>query len=95
VSFAQTFDEAEAPTRHYTQYFEIFGHRAIDHKRLAGGLPVAAPSFAEADVPFGTAITAEMPAMLDAERWELYNSATTSRRTATTRTTTSVAPSTG
>ncbi len=31
VSFAHTFDDAAAPTRHHTQYFEMLGHRAIDH----------------------------------------------------------------
>jgi arylsulfatase A-like enzyme len=31
VSFAHTFDDPAAPTRHRTQYFEMFGHRSIDH----------------------------------------------------------------
>jgi arylsulfatase A-like enzyme len=31
VSFAHTFDDPAASTRHHTQYFEMFGHRAIDH----------------------------------------------------------------
>jgi hypothetical protein len=74
VSFAYSFAEADAPTRHYTQYFEMFGHRAIDHNGWRAVCPWPGPSFAEAEVPFGTAITAETLAMLDAEHWELYNS---------------------
>lgn len=31
VSFIHTFDGDDAPTRHRTQYFEMFAHRAIDH----------------------------------------------------------------
>ena len=75
VSFAHTFDDADAPTRHYTQYFEMFGHRAIDHNGWRAVCPWPGPSFAEADVPFGTPITADTLAMLDAERWELYHAA--------------------
>lgn len=32
VSFAHTFDQPNAPSRHRTQYFEIFGNRAIYHE---------------------------------------------------------------
>jgi arylsulfatase A-like enzyme len=32
VSMAYSFDDAEAPGRHGTQYFEIFCNRAIDHR---------------------------------------------------------------
>jgi len=39
VSMAYTFDNAKAPDRHTTQYFEIFGNRAIYHDGwLAGAL---------------------------------------------------------
>ena len=31
VSFLHTFDDPAAATLHRTQYFEMFGHRAIDH----------------------------------------------------------------
>ena len=31
LSFAHTFDDAQAPTKHLTQYFEMMGHRAIYH----------------------------------------------------------------
>lgn len=75
VSFAHTFDDADAPTRHHTQYFEMFGHRSIDHDGWRAVCPWPGPSFAEAGLPFGTEITAETLAMLDAERWELYHAA--------------------
>ena len=75
VSFAHTFADADAATRHRTQYFELIGHRAIDHDGWRAVCPWPGPSFAEADSPFGTAITADTLAMLDAERWELYNTA--------------------
>jgi len=75
VSFAHTFADADAATRHRTQYFELIGHRAIDHDGWRAVCPWPGPSFAEADSPFGTAIAADTLAMLDAERWELYNTA--------------------
>jgi arylsulfatase A-like enzyme len=75
VSFAHTFADADAATRHRTQYFELIGHRAIDHDGWRAVCPWPGPSFAEADSPFGTAITADALAMLDAEQWELYNTA--------------------
>ena len=48
VSFAHTFDAPAAPTRHRTQYFEMFGHRAIDHDGWRAVCPWPGPSFAEA-----------------------------------------------
>jgi arylsulfatase len=73
VSFAHTFDDAAAPTRHRTQYFEMFGHRAIDHDGWRAVCPWPGPSFAEAAQPFGAAITAETLTDLDAHHWELYH----------------------
>jgi arylsulfatase A-like enzyme len=73
VSFAHTFDQASAPTRHRTQYFEMLGHRAIDHEGWRAVCPWPGPSFAEAGIPFGTPITAEALADLDAQHWELYH----------------------
>jgi arylsulfatase A-like enzyme len=73
VSFAHTFDQASAPTRHGTQYFEMLGHRAIDHEGWRAVCPWPGPSFAEAGIPFGTPITAEALADLDAQHWELYH----------------------
>lgn len=37
VSLLYTFDDAAAPTRHTTQYFEIFGNRAIYHDGWLAG----------------------------------------------------------
>jgi arylsulfatase len=73
VSFAHSFDEADAPTRHRVQYFEMFGHRAIDHDGWRAVCPWPGPSFAEAGKPFGSLITAETLTDLDAHHWELYH----------------------
>ena len=73
VSFAHTFDDQAAPTRHRTQYFEMFGHRAIDHNGWRAVCPWPGPSFAEAGKPFGALITADTLVDLDAQHWELYH----------------------
>jgi arylsulfatase A-like enzyme len=73
VSFAHTFENANAPTRHATQYFEMFGHRAIDYDGWRAVCPWPGPSFVEAAKPFGTPISAETLAALDAHSWELYH----------------------
>ena len=73
VSFAHTFDAPAAPTRHHTQYFEMFGHRAIDHDGWRAVCPWPGPSFTEAGKPFGAAITAGTLTDLDAHHWELYH----------------------
>jgi arylsulfatase len=73
VSFAHSFDDASAATRHRTQYFEMFGHRALDHDGWRAVCPWPGPSFAEAGRPFGAPISAEALARLDAEGWELYD----------------------
>ncbi len=73
VSFAQTFDDANAPTRHTTQYFEMFGHRSLYHDGWRAVCAWPGPSFVEAGKPFGVPITAEMLADLDARQWELYH----------------------
>jgi arylsulfatase A-like enzyme len=73
VSFAHTFDDPTAPTRHRTQYYEMFGHRAIDHDGWRAVCPWPGPSFAEADKPFGAPITMADLDDLDAHHWELYH----------------------
>jgi arylsulfatase len=73
VSFADTFDDPSAPTRHHTQYFEMLGHRAIDHDGWRAVCPWPGPSFAEAGQPFGVPISAEALGDLDARHWELYH----------------------
>ena len=76
VSFAHTFNDAEAPTKHHTQYFEMFATRAIDHEgwRAVCGFP--GPSYAEGaarGLRLGDEITPELLDNLDANGWELYH----------------------
>ena len=63
VSLAYSFDAPKAPERHTTQYFEVFGHRAIYHdgwmaSAFHGRLPWALP-------------TADRP--MEQDKWELYD----------------------
>ncbi|MCI0387638.1 MAG: arylsulfatase [Acidobacteria bacterium] len=76
VSFAHTFGDAKSPTNHHTQYFEMFGTRAIDHDgwRAVCGWP--GPSYAEGAKKgrkLGDPITPEILNELDASAWELYH----------------------
>jgi arylsulfatase A-like enzyme len=76
TSLAPTFADAEAPSRHTTQYFEMFGHRSIYHQGWKAVCPYPGPSLAEgADRghPFGTFLTEAILDRLDAEDWELYH----------------------
>ena len=74
VSFAQTFHDENAPTRHVTQYFEMFGHRSLYHDGWRAVCPVPGPSFADAGMGFGDMhITEEKLRELDAHGWELYD----------------------
>jgi arylsulfatase len=78
VSFAHTFDDAAAPSKHVTQYFEMFGHRAIYHDGWRAVCPWPAPNFTEAAKlgrGFGSPITAEVLEDLDRSGWELYRMA--------------------
>ena len=43
VSFAHTFDDAKAPTKHHTQYFEMFGHRSLYHDGWRAVCPCPGP----------------------------------------------------
>lgn len=76
VSFAHTFDDASAPSRHETQYFEMFGHRAIFHDGWRAVCPFPGPSFAEGAQKGwrfgGTSLTRAVLEELDAHGWELY-----------------------
>ena len=47
VSFAHTFDDAAAPSKHVTQYFEMFGHRSLYHDGWRAVCPWPGHSFAE------------------------------------------------
>ena len=76
VSFAHTINDAQAPTRHTTQYYEMLGTRAIDHDdwRAVCGWP--GPSFAEAAQKgrrLMDQITPEVLAVMDAEEWQLFH----------------------
>jgi arylsulfatase A-like enzyme len=74
VSFAHTFNNANAETKHHTQYFEMFGHRSIYHDGWRAVCPLPGPSFAEAKMGFGEmTLTEEKLRELDAKGWELYN----------------------
>jgi arylsulfatase len=73
VSFAHTFDNAGAPSKHHTQYFEMMGHRSIYHDGWRAVCPWPGPSFAEAGAFFGVPIPAEKLTELDATAWELYH----------------------
>jgi len=73
VSFAQTFKEADAPSKHHTQYFEMMGHRSIYHDGWRAVCPWPSPSFKESGGFFGDPISAEKLTDLDANHWELYH----------------------
>ena len=76
VSFAHTFNEADAATRHHTQYFEMFGHRAIYHDGWRAVCPWPGPSFTEAAQKgrhYGSPIDATVLADIEANDWELYD----------------------
>ena len=78
VSFAHTFDAAEAPSRHVTQYFEMIGHRAIYHDGWRAVCPWPAANFTEAAKlgrALGQPITPEILEELDRSGWELYRMA--------------------
>ena len=74
VSFAHSFNDASAPTKHHTQYFEMFAHRSIYHDGWRAVCPFPGTSFAEAGVSFGMLeLTEDKLRELDATGWELYN----------------------
>jgi arylsulfatase A-like enzyme len=67
VSMAYTFDSsnAKAPSKRETQYFEMFGNRAIYHDGwIAATVPPQPPWLMG---------TAKMPDILSGYKWELYN----------------------
>lgn len=76
VSFAHSFDDADSRTTHATQYFEMFGHRSIDHEGWRAVCPWPAPSYtgaAQLGRKVGDPITPDLLELLDREGWELYN----------------------
>jgi len=76
VSFAHTFEDGAAPTRHVTQYFESLGHRSIYHDGWKAVCPWPGPSFAEAATAgrrWGDEIRSDDLEDLERNAWELYN----------------------
>ena len=73
VSFAHTLENADAPTKHITQYFEIIGHRSIYHDGWRAVCPWPGAHYAETDKEFGAPISKEELMELDAHHWELYH----------------------
>jgi len=67
TSLVYTFADAKAPSKHTTQYFEMFGNRAI---YLDGWVAATTPAVA----PWDSAAETEgrVPPVLD-YKWELYN----------------------
>jgi arylsulfatase A-like enzyme len=63
VSMAYSFDDAQAPERHETQYFEMFGNRGIYHKGWTAVTRHRTPwEFAQVRLP-----------AFDDDVWELYD----------------------
>ncbi|MGH3039031.1 MAG: arylsulfatase [Gaiellaceae bacterium] len=73
VSFAHTFADGKAASKHVTQYFEMLGHRSIYHDGWRAVCPWPGTSFAESGRQFGTPIPDETLTELDATAWELYH----------------------
>jgi arylsulfatase len=72
-SFAHTFDDAKAPSKHVTQYFEMFGHRSLYHDGWRAVCPWPGTSFVESGMGFGAEMSAAKLTEQDAKGWELYN----------------------
>lgn len=67
VSMAYSFEDAAAPGRHETQYFEMFGNRGIYHNGWT--------AVTKHRTPWDTGIDAVVPAF-DDDVWELYDTTT-------------------
>jgi len=67
VSMAYTFDKAnaDAPSKRDTQYFEMFGNRAIYHDGWIACTTPPAPPWLMG--------TTKMPDVINGYKWELYN----------------------
>jgi arylsulfatase len=72
-SLKSSFDNANAPSLHITQYFEMFGHRSIYHDGWRAVCPWPGPSFTESGLPWGSPLDCDKLIELDAKGWELYN----------------------
>lgn len=63
VSMAYSFDDAQAPDRHETQYFEMFGNRGIYHKGWTAVTKHKTPWI----------LVGEQTVAFDDDVWELYD----------------------
>ena len=66
VSMAYTWDEAKAPGRRTTQYFEMFGSRAIYHDGWIASAPPSSP-------PWDVSLKPPAPDVINAFKWQLYD----------------------
>jgi arylsulfatase len=76
VSFVTSFDDPDASSAHTTQYFEMFGHRAIDHDGWRAVCPWSGVDFTTAATKgrqFGSPIGPDELDELETEAWELYH----------------------
>ncbi|MEV0895222.1 arylsulfatase [Actinoplanes sp. NPDC049802] len=76
TSFAHTFDDPGAASRHRVQYFEMFGERAIYYDGWRAVCAWPGPSFAEAAEQghaFADPITRRDLDVLEMSGWELYH----------------------
>jgi len=76
VSFAHTFNESAAASNHITQYYEMFGNRALYHDGWRANCGFPGPSYVEGaqkGYKRDMIITPEMLDDLDAMGWELYH----------------------
>ncbi len=73
ASFADSFGDGKAVSKHTVQYFEMLGHRSIYRDGWRAVCPWPGTSFTESGRTFGTPIPAEMLTELDATSWELYH----------------------
>jgi len=64
VSMMYTVDDANAPSRHTTQYFEMFANRALYHDGWVAATTPVAP-------PWASVVKYVDP--IDGYKWELYN----------------------
>lgn len=67
TSLVYTFDDAKAPSKHTTQYFEMFGNQGIYHE---GWVACTTPGVAPWDT--GAETEGRLPSVAD-YKWELYN----------------------
>lgn len=76
VSFAHTFNDAKAASNHITQYYEMFGNRAVYHDGWRANCGYPGPSYAEGTAKkrkLGGLITNEVLDDLETNGWELYH----------------------